>query len=159
MLNLRGSYEVCRKKTKTGYTLIQKANVATVITSGHLMTMTQGRFLSIVPGTTMIFDNYNYNIMTTLSLLASFIEHDETENVASHDDLSVLNNYRLPLYFRVDTGYSFSWEKGKRSYELYLSVVNLLNRRNPYQYFYEDGKWKQISILPIMPTARFVWRF
>ena len=159
MLNLSGSYEVCRKITKTGYTLIQKANVATVITSGHLMTMTQGRFLSIVPGTTMIFDNYNYNIMTTLSLLASFIEHDETENVASHDDLSVLNNYRLPLYFRVDTGYSFSWEKGKRSYELYLSVVNLLNRRNPYQYFYEDGKWKQISILPIMPTARFVWRF
>lgn len=142
MFNFNGSYEVGRKKTKTGYTLIQKASIATIITSGHLMTMTQGRFLSIVPGTTMIYYG-----------------HDDSENVISHDDLSNLNNFRLPLYFRIDAGYSFSWMKDKKGCELFLSIVNLLNRRNPYQYFYEDGKWKQLSILPVMPTARFIWSF
>ena len=63
------------------------------------------------------------------------------------------------MYFRVDAGYSFTWVKEGSEYELFLSVMNLLNRKNVYQYFFEDGKWKQLSILPVMPTLRFTWRF
>ncbi len=65
------------------------------------------------------------------------------------------NMFRLPYYFRMDASYTFEFKTGKRNNELSLSVYNLTNRHNPYQYFEEDSKWKQLSIFPIMPSVRW----
>ncbi|MBQ9184835.1 MAG: Plug domain-containing protein [Bacteroidales bacterium] len=135
ILTATGDVLFYKKKTGRSKTIEQRLSLAFIISSGHLMTTSQGGYDVPNPG-------------------------DETGNGLLHlEDMSELNNYRLPLYFRTDVGYSFTYSFGKQAVSATLSVFNLFNKHNAYQYFYEDGQWKQLSILPIMPTLQLTWRF
>lgn len=71
-------------------------------------------------------------------------------------EMSGVNGYKMKDYFRIDVGYSFVKRRPSgRSRELVISVYNLTNRHNPYMYYNDDGQWKQISILPVMPSVRW----
>ena len=70
-------------------------------------------------------------------------------------EMNSINNLRVPSYFRIDVAYSFKFDKN----ELSLSVYNLLNRHNPYQIFWENGKWKKLSLFSIMPSIRWKYIF
>lgn len=71
-------------------------------------------------------------------------------------EMSGTNGYKMRDYFRIDVGYSFVKRRPSgRSRELVISVYNLTNRHNPYMYYNDDGQWKQISILPVMPSVRW----
>lgn len=58
-------------------------------------------------------------------------------------------------YFRIDVAYTVKTRKNNKESEFSFSIFNLLNRQNPYTYFYEEGEWKQLSIMPIIPTIRW----
>ena len=45
------------------------------------------------------------------------------------------------------------------THELGISIYNVLNRRNPYLIFHENGRWRQLSLLSIVPSVRWEIRF
>ena len=66
------------------------------------------------------------------------------------------NNYRMPLYFRVDAGYQIRFN-GKYRSSLTLGVYNVLNRHNPSLLTYDASSqtWYFISLFPIMPNLKY----
>ena len=68
----------------------------------------------------------------------------------------IFNNLLLTL-IRLDRAFTWKWTRSELL--LNASIFNILNRHNIYQYFYEDGKWKSLSILPIMPSLRVQFSF
>ena len=70
-------------------------------------------------------------------------------------EMSAMNGVVAPMYFRLDLGYSFRIESSRSSHEITLSVFNVTNRHNPYMIYNEDGVWKQLSIMPILPSIRY----
>ena len=73
------------------------------------------------------------------------------------DVFSSVNNYEMPPYIRLDLGCSFKF-KTRHPQELNLGIYNVLNRHNPFSIIYDDRsrEWRQVSLLPIMPS--FNWR-
>lgn len=70
-------------------------------------------------------------------------------------EMSAMNGVVVPMYFRLDLGYALRIESFRSSHELTLSVFNVTNRHNPYMIYNEDGVWKQLSIMPILPSIRY----
>lgn len=66
----------------------------------------------------------------------------------------------MPLYKRIDVGFYLRTEK-KHVQTLNVGVYNLLNTHNPFMITYDqtDGEWKQISLLPIMPSFSYSIEF
>ena len=135
MLKSAGSYLFFSRPAKRG-SMEHRVNLVIDFSSGSLMTVSQGLVYDMFPG------------MPVMS-----------EDRTAYLDLSQLNNFRLPLYFRVDAGYIYTRKWFKSELLLNASIFNVLNRHNVYQYFYEDGKWRSLSILPIMPSLRVQYSF
>ena len=69
--------------------------------------------------------------------------------------MSDVNAIKMKNYFRTDISYSMKRRGKIFTNELSLSVYNVFNRHNPYTIFHDEGKWKQLSIVPIMPSIRW----
>lgn len=136
VLNITASYLLNQKK-KGKSRIEHRFNAGANLSSGNLMTANKGFYPSLRPGVPVIIPNDPYML----------------------EDMSELNNFRLPSYFRLDAGYSFSKTGEKYGYEISVSIYNILNHHNAYQYYYSDGQWKQLSILPIMPSVRLTAKF
>lgn len=132
VLNANASYVTHKAKTSR-FNHSQRASLALSYEAGTLMTYPIGQYVALLP-----------NIQGKLQVI---------------DVYGDVNNFRLPYCFRIDAGYTFSWEKDGKGYDLTFSVFNLTNRHNPYQYFIHDGRWKQLSIMGIMPSLNFIARF
>ena len=76
------------------------------------------------------------------------------------DYLEGRNNYRMPSYQRLDVGVNF-----KRTFRnghhrvIALSVYNAYNRNNPFLVYRDGGKFKQLSIFPVMPSLAYTYEF
>ncbi len=85
------------------------------------------------------------------------------------------NNVRIPSYSRMDLGAVFRFGKNKNQ-DLTFSVINALNRRNPYFLYLDvetetvrgDGfevevptnvRAKQVSLFPILPALTWNFKF
>ncbi|MBQ8461745.1 MAG: hypothetical protein IJ543_04925 [Bacteroidales bacterium] len=132
-LNIAGDYKTVEIKSASSKHT-QHANVNIVFESGTLMTYPYGKHTATLPQ----IEGPSWMVI---------------------DEYAGVNNFRLPNTFRIDVGYCFSWDKGRFGYDFTVSLFNLTNRHNPYQYFNMDGKWKQMSIMGIMPSISFMWRF
>lgn len=73
--------------------------------------------------------------------------------------MTSVNGYRLPYYLRLDAGYTFRWQRTRLRHELTISVYNVLNRHNAFLTFYDDDRWKELSIMPLIPSIRWETRF
>lgn len=75
---------------------------------------------------------------------------------AVQDFYTGINNYELPPYIRLDLGCNFTF-KANRPQTLGLGVYNVLNRHNPFSIIYDDRsrEWKQVSLIPIMPSFSY----
>lgn len=73
------------------------------------------------------------------------------------DLYSGMNNFRMPTFFRWDAGWYMERESARAKHRLNLGVYNLTNRHNPFLITYdgEAKQWKQISLLPIMPSISY----
>lgn len=97
--------------------------------SGHWETVPDGEYLALFPlGGAFTLDYYSGGV----------------------------NNYEMPPYVRLDLGCFFKF-KGKCPQMLNVGVYNVLNRHNPFAITYDDrsGEWRQISLLPIMPSVSY----
>lgn len=71
------------------------------------------------------------------------------------------NNFRMPPYVRVDLTANLKLRGRRHPQELSLGVYNLLNRHNASWLSYDSiaGKWRQVSLLPIMPSLKYAIEF
>lgn len=71
------------------------------------------------------------------------------------------NNFRMPVFHHLDLGYSTKRVKKEgKSSTWTFSIYNVYNRMNPW-YYYKDtqGKVKQVSIFPIVPSIGYKYTF
>jgi len=72
------------------------------------------------------------------------------------DYFTSVNNYEMPPYMRLDLGCVFDF-KARNPQTLNIGVYNVLNRHNPLTVIYDDRsrEWRQVSLLPIMPSFSY----
>lgn len=77
------------------------------------------------------------------------------------DYYASVNNHQMPAVIRVDAGYQHVWQGKKHNHTLRIGVCNLLNHFNPFTVYYDtnDGKWKELALLPILPNFSYVVSF
>ena len=70
------------------------------------------------------------------------------------------NNYRMPPFHHLDLAYA-STKKLKHDRERCwkFSVYNIYNRLNPYFYYKQNDSFKQISMLPAIPSVSWSLKF
>ncbi|MCD8165278.1 MAG: hypothetical protein LUE93_03615, partial [Bacteroides sp.] len=81
------------------------------------------------------------------------------DNAYNRQLMSEINGFRLKDYIRVDLAYTFANYHRRFNTELTISVFNILNRQNPYLYYHSGDEWRQLSIVPIMPSIRWALQF
>ncbi len=82
---------------------------------------------------------------------------------------SALNNYRMPLFHRLDVGFNFSRmrKRGERTWS--LGVINLYGRQNAFLLYFKDSdvdsestvrSLKQLSLFPFpIPYIKYAFKF
>lgn len=137
ILNLNAQFITKKKKNSE-----QNFNFALAYSSGHKETIPIGMYKGELPP--------NWDIMN-----GSAINMLMYENAYSRQLMSAVNNFCLPDYFRIDIGYTFIKIHKKSTSEFTIGVYNVLNKKNPYLIFYQKDRWKQLSILPIIPSIQW----
>ena len=86
---------------------------------------------------------------------------DPITGYVEQDFYTSFNNYRMPPYIRCDVSAVLELTGRRHPQTLHVGVYNLLNRHNPFSLSYDPdtGKWKQISLLPIMPSLKYSIQF
>ena len=114
--------------------------------SGNLMTVQKSQYLGVKPP---YWD-------TGLSGMYSDKFQD---NIYDRMEMSAVNGHRMKAYFRLDVAYTFKFLLERSTHDLTVSVFNVTNRHNPYLIYNDYGTWKQVSIMPVMPSVRWSVRF
>lgn len=114
--------------------------------SGNLMTVQKSQYLGVKPP---YWD-------TGLSGMYSDKFQD---NIYYRMEMSAVNGHRMKAYFRLDVAYTFKFLLERSTHDLTVSVFNVTNRHNPYLIYNDYGTWKQVSIMPVMPSVRWSVRF
>lgn len=120
----------------------QRFNFCLSYYTGNKATIPIGEYKGIPPPYWTIYHNTPVNSI-------------QNEMSNSRQIMSEVNGYTLSDYFRIDVGYSFIKKTKHSTRELTLGLYNILNRQNPYLIFYQDNSWKQLSILPIIPSIEW----
>ena len=70
---------------------------------------------------------------------------------------SGVNNYQMPTVFRLDLGWQKHFQTGKIEHTVNLGVCNVTNHFNPFMLYYDTRteSWKEIALLPIMPSFNY----
>ena len=70
------------------------------------------------------------------------------------------NNYRMPAYHRLDMSYQRRKETKRLNHRTWIfSLYNAYSRPNPYFLYESDGKLKQYSLFPIIPSVTYRLEF
>ena len=88
-----------------------------------------------------------------------------SQNYNNIENVTSINNYRLPAYHRMDIGANRTRKKPYGESVLSLSVYNVYNRQNAYfiyksfDVFTDKNTLKQVSIFPIIPSISWKFKF
>ena len=78
----------------------------------------------------------------------------------SADYIPDVPNTRLRDYFRIDLNYTIEKQLKRGSRAWQFSLLNATNRSNPYAVYREnDGKYKAIVVMPILPSISYKRNF
>lgn len=117
-------------------------NATLSLSSGHYTTLATAMYKGAeLPFWSAIGDNYRTLLMN--------------QNSWGRQLVSQVNGVKMPVFIRLDIGYATTRVKAKYTREISYGLYNVLNIQNPYLYFYHDYSWKQLSILPIVPSISY----
>ena len=68
-------------------------------------------------------------------------------------------NTRLRDYFRTDLNYTFVKKLKRGEITWQLSLLNATGRNNPYAVYHQDGKYKALVMVPLLPSLSFNRKF
>lgn len=143
ILNLQTKFTVSKYKNSKGREIEHVLNSVVAYSSGNRTTLAVGSYPGEAPP-------YWGQLMGGQSFPAEFYN-----NIYDRQLMSSKNGFVMKDYFRIDLAYTLKRVSAKTTNEFSLSVFNVLNRHNPYTYFREKNEWKQLSIVPIMPSVRW----
>jgi hypothetical protein len=69
------------------------------------------------------------------------------------------NGYRMPAYHRGDVSIRFTKEKKRHDRSWIIGAYNVYNRKNPFFIYEDGGKFKQVSLFPIIPSVSYQFKF
>ncbi|MDR1860128.1 MAG: Plug domain-containing protein [Bacteroidales bacterium] len=136
----------------TGYLIRRTArnerrwDAAVSLSSGHRMTLREAWY----QGTPPPFWE---------SIPSGAASPHEAENAWTRQLMTDVNGYAMPAYFRTDLSYVIRKPRRRHERQFSFGFYNLLNRKNVYLIYREDAQWRQLSLLPIIPTFRWSIRF
>jgi len=134
--------QLVTRKTNNGK---QYFNTEIIFSSGHHTTLAIAAYEGI-----------ELPYWSTLKATQNYLMY---ENMYYRQEMSSTNGVKLPNYFRIDAGYTFNHIYKKIESDFTIGIYNIFNCKNPYLIFYEDGNWKQLSILPIIPSVKWSIKF
>lgn len=143
ILNLQTKFTVSKYKTHKGREIEHVINSVVAYSSGNRTTLAVGSYQGEAPP-------YWGQIMSGQAFPLEFYN-----NIYDRQLMSSKNGFLMKDYFRVDLAYTLKRVSAKTTNEFSFSIFNVLNRHNPYTYFRENNEWKQLSIVPIMPSIRW----
>lgn len=114
--------------------------------SGNLMTVQKSQYLGVKPP---YWDTG----------LSGMYTDKFQDNIYYRMEMSAVNGHRMKAYFRLDVAYTFKFLLERSTHDLTVSVFNVTNKHNPYLIYNDYGTWKQVSIMPVMPSVRWSVRF
>lgn len=94
-----------------------------------------------------------------MPLLESILQKNPVDFLV--DYCSGINNYHHPAYIRADVGIRYVFKGKTAAHSLYIGVYNVMNRHNPFSIYYDpdSGKWKRLSLIPILPNFSYRIQF
>ena len=143
ILNLQTKFTVSKYKNSKGKDIEHVINSVLAYSSGNRATLAVGSYPGEAPP-------YWGQLMSGQNFPADFYN-----NIYDRQLMSSKNGFLMKDYFRIDLAYTLKRVSAKTTNEFSFSVFNILNRHNPYTYFRESNEWKQLSIVPIMPSVRW----
>jgi hypothetical protein len=141
ILNYQGSY-MFAKKQRDAKTVTHSLGCAVTYTSGNRLTLPVGTYKGYAPPYWERVKGWYFT--------STFLQQ-----VYDRQEMSDKNAISTKPYFRTDVSYTMTRKSKKYTKELAFSIFNVFNVHNPYTIFREDGKWKQLSLIPIMPSVRW----
>ena len=101
-------------------------------------------------------------ISLTEATYTSYNPNDRLDNI---DVIGSKNGYRMPAYHRLDIGVEFIKKKkwGERAW--IIGLYNAYSRSNPFYiylgYDFDTNKkqYRQISLLPVVPSVSYRFKF
>jgi hypothetical protein len=147
ILNLQGKYMFSSAATKRGKTRMRYLNGVLSYSSGNRVTA----YVSSYQGISLPYWNQR-------SKTVNYPDEFEELNYNRHE-MTGRNALKMKDYFRIDLAYAIETTNNGRTSSWSFSIFNILNRHNAYMVFNENGKWKQLSIMPIMPSVRWSLEF
>ncbi len=143
ILNLQSKYTILKNTNKKGHQREQIANAVIAYSSGHNTTLPIASYQGVLPP----YWNERENGWD--------FPQEVDDNAYHRQEMTSRNDFKMKDYFRIDLAYTFIKHRPKSTRELSFSIFNVLNKKNPHLVFYEDDKWQQLSIVPIMPSIRW----
>lgn len=148
ILNVQGKYQFAESKGENGAVKRHYFNTVVAYSTGHRETMPISNYLGTFPPYWGTVATYGGDYTMEFNRMMHY-----------RQEMTSMNEYMMPDYFRVDFSYSFEKYTLNHTSVLTLSIFNILNRHNPYLIFVKDGQWRQLSIMPIMPSIRWSIEF
>ena len=73
--------------------------------------------------------------------------------------MNSVNNYQMPAFHNLNLSYRIERQSASNTYAWNFSVYNVYNRLNPWYYYKQGDKMKQITIFPIIPSVSFTYKW
>ena len=73
--------------------------------------------------------------------------------------MNSVNNYQMPAFHNLNLSYRIERQSAGKSYVWNFSVYNVYNRLNPWYYYKQGDKIKQITIFPVIPSVSFSYKW
>ncbi len=123
-------------------------SVAFVFNTGNAITLPTARYQSVPPpGWENAVGFYTNDADTRASLF-------------ERPQIDERNNFRMPAYHRLDVSYQRRKETKRLNHRTWIfSLYNAYNRLNPYFLYETDGKLKQYSLFPVIPSVTYRLEF
>lgn len=78
--------------------------------------------------------------------------YGDIKNLDNVDYVPQYPNVRLNDYLRIDANYSLEKQLKHGSLYWQFSLLNIINRKNPYAVYKKDGRYKAFILIPILPS-------
>ena len=141
ILNLTGQILLKKKPKSEKY-----FNVSFLYSSGNNITLPVG----IYKGVELPYWNRQSGI---------YIPPRENDNIYYRQLMSSVNGYQMPYYMRLDISCNYHKIAKHCTHDFTIGIFNVLNRKNSYLIYNENGVWKQLSIFPIIPSINWIVQF
>ncbi len=112
-------------------------------------------------GRWIIGTNFIYNSGQPITVPSSYyaIRRTPDDRLWTRENPTTINKYRLPPYARFDLSVSYLRQFTHWSFEPYLQIYNLGNRKNVWFLEYDGEKIKEFNMFPILPTIGVNFKF